>query len=75
MDKKLRREMMQRELRGIDLELEVARKAHIRDTQAIVDLERERNEIAQDAWFTSYMQGRYGTWENAKTFWLAHNWW
>lgn len=29
----------------------------------------------QDAWFTNYMQGRYGTWENAKAFWLAHNWW
>lgn len=29
----------------------------------------------QDAWFTQYMQNRYGTWENAKAFWLAHNWW
>lgn len=29
----------------------------------------------QDAFFTKYMQSRYGTWENAKAFWLAHRWW
>jgi phage-related tail protein len=29
----------------------------------------------QDAWATSYMQSRYGTWVNAKAFWLAHHWW
>lgn len=29
----------------------------------------------QDAWFTSYMQARYGTWENAMAFWIAHKWW
>lgn len=29
----------------------------------------------QDAFFTKYMQNRYGTWENAKSFWLAHRWW
>jgi hypothetical protein len=29
----------------------------------------------QDAWFTRYMQSRYGTWENARAFWLAHKWW
>lgn len=29
----------------------------------------------EDAWFTSYMQSRYGSWENAKAFWLANNWW
>jgi TolA-binding protein len=30
----------------------------------------------QDNWFTnSYMIPRYGTWENARAFWLAHNWW
>lgn len=29
----------------------------------------------QDAYFTEYMQSRYGTWENAKIFWLQHNWW
>ena len=29
----------------------------------------------QDAYFTSYMQGRYGTWEAAMAFWLSHNWW
>jgi septal ring factor EnvC (AmiA/AmiB activator) len=29
----------------------------------------------QDAWATKYMQSRYGTWENAKAFWLANNWW
>lgn len=29
----------------------------------------------QDAFFTKYMQNRYGSWENAKAFWLAHRWW
>ena len=29
----------------------------------------------QDAWFTRYMIARYGTWENARAFWLSHNWW
>lgn len=29
----------------------------------------------QDAWATRYMQSRYGTWENAKAFWLANHWW
>lgn len=29
----------------------------------------------QDAWATNYMQGRYGTWENAKAFWELHRWW
>ena len=29
----------------------------------------------QDAWFTNYMRSRYGTWANAKAFWLAHHWW
>lgn len=29
----------------------------------------------QDAFFTKYMQNRYGTWENAKAFWLSHKWW
>lgn len=29
----------------------------------------------QDAYFTSYMAGRYGTWENAKAFWLQNHWW
>lgn len=29
----------------------------------------------QDAWATNYMQNRYGTWENAKAFWLQHSWW
>jgi len=29
----------------------------------------------QDAWFTNYMKNRYGTWENAKSFWLSHKWW
>ena len=29
----------------------------------------------QDSFFTSYMQGRYGTWENAQAFWLSHHWW
>jgi len=29
----------------------------------------------QDAFFTNYMASRYGTWENAKAFWLGHSWW
>lgn len=38
----------------------------------------------QDEWFTNYMLGRYGSWENAKAHWLARipvggrdvgNWW
>lgn len=30
----------------------------------------------QDDWFTnSYMVPRYGTWENARAFWLANHWW
>lgn len=29
----------------------------------------------QDAWFTQYMVSRYGTWENARAFWLANRWW
>lgn len=29
----------------------------------------------QDIFFTNYMRNRYGTWENAKAFWLSHNWW
>jgi len=29
----------------------------------------------QDAFFTKYMQNRYGTWENARAFWNSHRWW
>lgn len=29
----------------------------------------------QDRWFTNYMKNRYGTWENAKAFWLVNRWW
>lgn len=29
----------------------------------------------QDAFFTRYMLNRYGSWENAKAFWLQHLWW
>lgn len=29
----------------------------------------------EDSFFTRYMQNRYGTWDNAKAFWLAHSWW
>lgn len=29
----------------------------------------------QDVWFTNYMKQRYGSWENAKAFWLSHSWW
>jgi len=29
----------------------------------------------QDNFFTGYMLHRYGSWENARAFWLAHRWW
>lgn len=29
----------------------------------------------QDKWFTNYMKERYGTWQKAKAFWLAHRYW
>lgn len=29
----------------------------------------------QDNFFTGYMKARYGTWANAKAFWLANHWW
>ena len=29
----------------------------------------------QDAFFTQYMQNRYGTWENAVAFWQRNRWW
>ena len=29
----------------------------------------------QDRHFTRYMQSRYGSWENARAFWLANKWW
>ena len=29
----------------------------------------------QDRWFTRYMENRYGSWENAKAFWLKNKWW
>lgn len=29
----------------------------------------------QDNFFTGYMQQRYGSWENARAFWLSHQWW
>lgn len=29
----------------------------------------------QDRWFTNYMVSRYGTWQNAKAFWLNNHWW
>lgn len=30
----------------------------------------------QDSWFTNnYMIPRYGTWANAKAFWLQNHWW
>lgn len=29
----------------------------------------------QHAWGESYMEGRYGTWENALSFHNAHNYW
>jgi hypothetical protein len=29
----------------------------------------------QDIWFTNYMLNRYGSWANAKAFWLSHKWW
>lgn len=29
----------------------------------------------QDNFFTGYMLSRYGSWDNARSFWLAHSWW
>jgi len=29
----------------------------------------------QDNFFTNYMLSRYGTWENARAFWLRMHWW
>lgn len=29
----------------------------------------------QDAWFTKYMQQRYGSWSNARAFWERNHWW
>lgn len=29
----------------------------------------------QDAWFTNYAMQRYGSWEAAYYFWVAHRWW
>lgn len=29
----------------------------------------------QDNFFTQYMLNRYGSWENARAFWLSHRWW
>lgn len=29
----------------------------------------------QDNWFTNYAVQRYGSWEAAYNFWVAHNWW
>lgn len=29
----------------------------------------------QDAFFTRYMQSRYGTWEKAVAFWNQRHWW
>lgn len=29
----------------------------------------------QDAFFTQYIKSRYGTWANARAFWIANQWW
>lgn len=29
----------------------------------------------QEEWFYNYMINRYGSWENAYLFWIAHRWW
>jgi hypothetical protein len=29
----------------------------------------------EDQFFTNYMIHRYGTWDRAKSFWVAHGWW
>jgi len=29
----------------------------------------------QDQFFTNYMLQRYGSWNNARAFWIANNWW
>ncbi len=33
------------------------------------------NYACQDAYFTSYAMGRYGSWEAALAFWRTHGWW
>lgn len=33
------------------------------------------NYACQDAWFTNYAMTRYGSWEAAYNFWIAHRWW
>jgi hypothetical protein len=35
----------------------------------------ETNYACQDAFFTNYMLNRYGSWDNARSFWLANRWW
>lgn len=35
----------------------------------------DMNYQCQDAWFTNYMQSRYGTWAKAMAFWQIHRWW
>ncbi len=29
----------------------------------------------QDNFFTGYMQNRYGSWANARSFWERNHWW
>jgi hypothetical protein len=29
----------------------------------------------EDAWFTNYAVSRYGSWQGAYNFWVAHRWW
>lgn len=28
-----------------------------------------------DAWFENYNKQRYGSWQNAKAWWITHKWW
>lgn len=48
MEASLRKMMLERELRGLELELQVLRNRHVVDTQAIYDLERERADLVQE---------------------------
>jgi len=32
------------------------------------------NYACQDAWFTNYVNARYGGWSQAQQFWIAHGW-
>lgn len=44
-DEEFRKEMLERELHGIDIELQIRRLEHLRTTKAIEQLEKDRQDI------------------------------